>query len=181
MKRHVLPLLALLALPAGLLAGCGGGSVAGSGSTTTGGTAAATQPASTSSTSKTSTTSRSAATGTTRHAPARVSRHAFAAAQITPPAASSLARTGQLVLPVATGGPGRVSAFAQAQIAGAGIVHVATARPVTATRAGIVRLTLVLTPLARRQLAAGRSVDAFVAIHFSRNDVIQREEIVLRP
>lgn len=178
MRRHPLPLLALLALPLGLLAGCGGSS---SGTTaTTAATAAATQPATTSGTSSTATT-RTAAATTTRTAPARPSPHAFAAARITRPAASALARTGQLVLPVATGGPGRITAFAQAELPGAGIVHVANARPAVATRAGVVDLTLTLTPLARRQLAAGRSIDAFVAVQFSRNGTIEREEVLLRP
>jgi len=181
MRRQALPLVALLALPAALVGGCGGGAI---GSSTTGATAAATQPATqpakTSSTTKTSAT-RTAAAGTARRAPARASPHAFAAGQITSPAASALAHSGAIVLPVATGGPGRITAFGQAEIPNVGIIHVATARPATATRAGIVDLTLALTPLARRQLAAGRSIDMFVAVQFSRNDVMQREEVVLRP
>jgi hypothetical protein len=39
----------------------------------------------------------------------------------------------------------------------------------------------VLTPLARRQLAAGRSIDMFVGVSFSKGEVIQRMEVHLKP
>ncbi len=181
MKRHPLPLLALLALPFGMLAGCGGGSVGGStsaGSSATSTTGQA-QHAATSGTTSAKTTGRGAATRAARAA--RPSPHAFAAARITPAAATALSKQGALILPVATGGPGKVTAFGQAEIPGKGIVHVATARPQVLRRAGIVRLTLVLTPLARAQLAAGRPIDMFVAVGFSKGRVFDREEVHLKP
>lgn len=177
MRRHFLPLLALVALPAGLLAGCGGGSVGGSSSTSSTGA---------------TTTQRAATSTATTHASGlaqarspvhktKPSPHAFAAAKITPTAASSLSQRGQLVLPVATGGPGTVRAFGQAEIPGKGIIHIAEARPMVVHRAGIVDLTLVLLPVARAQLAAGRPIDMFVAVSFSHGEVLEREEVHLRP
>jgi hypothetical protein len=183
MRRHhipgVIPLLALVALPAGLLAGCGGGSTA-SGHPATTRTVAAAQQTTTSSSATTtrhSSTTRPARTART----AKPSPHAFAAAAITPAAASHLAQSGTLVLPVAVGGPGTVSAFGQAELPSVGIVHVADARPMAVRRAGVVDLTLTLTPAARRRLAAGRSIVTYVAVSFSKGDVFQRMKIVLRP
>jgi hypothetical protein len=181
MRRHLLSLLALAALPAGLLAGCGGGSVAAG--TSTSSTAATTAQQAARSTTTTTRARASRATTRARSPPAKpkVSPHAFAAATITPAAASSLSQRGQLVLPVATGGPGTVRAFGQAEIPGKGIIHVAEARPTVVHRAGIVNLTLVLLPVARAQLAAGRPIDMFVAVSFSHGEVFQREEVHLKP
>lgn len=178
MRRHLLPLLALVLLPAGVVAGCGGGSVGG-GTAATSTTAASTHAAA-SSTSAGHGSAKTTAAKAAKRKP-RPSPHAFAAATITPAAASQLSRRGQLVLPVATGGPGTVRAFGQAQIPGKGIVHVAEARPQVVARAGVVDLTLTLTPLAKAQLAAGRGIDMFVAVSFSKGDVFQREEIHLKP
>src|SRR6185312_14088581 len=102
MRRHLLPLLALVALPAGLVAGCGGGSVGGGSSASSTGAATTTHAATPTTKTHASTTTRAA---TTRAKP-KPSPHAFAAAKITPAAATSLTKRGQLVLPVATGGPG---------------------------------------------------------------------------
>lgn len=178
MRRHLLPLLALVLLPAGVVAGCGGGSVGG-GTAASSTTASATHAAATSTTAGHGSAKKAAArSAATKRKP---SPHAFAAARITPAAASQLSKRGQLVLPVATGGPGTVRAFGQALIPGKGIVHVAEARPQVVTRAGVVDLTLTLTPLARAQLAAGRGIDMFVAVSFSKGAVFQREEIHLKP
>lgn len=179
MRRKLLPLLALIALLAGLLAGCGGGSVGG-------GTPAASTAASAAHATKTTATgshgsTKGTATSTSAKRKPKPSPHAFAAATITPAAASQLSKRGQLVLPVATGGPGTVRAFGQAQIPGKGIVHVADATPQVVKKAGVVDLTLTLTPLARAQLAAGRGIDMFVAVSFSKGDVFQREEVHLKP
>jgi len=177
MRRHLLPLLALAALPAGLLAGCGGGSVGGAPSTSSTG-AATTQHAATSTTATHASRLPQARSPVHRTKP---SPHAFAAAKITPAAASSLSQRGQLVLPVATGGPGTVRAFGQAEIPGKGIVHIAAAQPMVVRRAGIVDLRLVLLPIARAQLAAGRPIDMFVAVSFSHGQVFEREEVHLKP
>lgn len=183
MRRHhipaAIPLLALIALPAGLLAGCGGGSTATGPATSASAGATVAQHTTASTTSKKAhtTATQSRTTGTT----AKPSPHAFASAVITPAASSQLATRGALILPVAVGGPGKVSAFGQAEIPGVGIVHIADARAVMAPRAGIVDLKLVLTPVARRQLAAGRSIVTYVAVSFSKGQVIQRTRIVLRP
>ncbi|HXE44534.1 MAG TPA: hypothetical protein VN635_04990 [Conexibacter sp.] len=179
MRRHLLPLFAVAALPAGLVAGCGGGSVGGSASTNSTGAATA-QHAATSSTTAHAGTSRTARARSTP-AKSKPSPHAFAAAKITPAAASSLSQRGQLVLPVATGGPGTVRAFGQAEIPGKGIIHIAEAKPVVSHRAGIVDLTLVLSHVARAQLAAKRPIDMFVAVSFSHGEVFEREEVHLRP
>lgn len=183
MRRHhipaAIPLLALVALPAGLLAGCGGGSTATGPATSASAAGTTAQHATATTTSKAprTTTTQPRTTRTT----AKPAPHAFASAVITPAASSQLATRGALVLPVAVGGPGKVSAFGQAEIPRVGIVHVADARPVMAARAGIVNLKLTLTPVARAQLAAGRSIVAYVAVSFSKGQVIQRTRIVLRP
>lgn len=182
MTRHSFPLLALLALPFALLAGCGGGSVGGSTSSSTAASTSTTAQHAASSSTAAAKKQRGGARTTARAArPARPSPHAFAAARITPAAATALAKQGAIILPVATGGPGKVTAFGQAEIPGKGIIHVATARPQVLRRAGIVRLTLVLTPLARAQLAAGRPIDMFVAVGFSKGLVFDREEVHLTP
>ncbi len=184
MRRHhipaVIPLLALVALPAGLLAGCGGGSTATGRATSASAAGTTAQHAATTATPKASHTTATQPPRTTKTT-AKPSPHAFAPAVITPAASTHLAKSGTLVLPVAVGGPGKVSAFGQAEIPRVGIVHVADARPVVATRAGIVDLKLVLTPVARAQLAAGRSIVTYVAVSFSKGQVMQREQIVLRP
>jgi len=183
MRRHhipaAIPLLVLVALPAGLLAGCGGGSTSTGPATSASAAGTTAQHAATTTTPKAGTTAThpSGTTATT----AKPSPHAFASAVITPAASSQLATRGALVLPVAVGGPGTVSAFGQAEIPRVGIVHVADAKPVVAPRAGIVDLKLVLTPVARQQLAAGRSIVTYVAVSFSKGQVIQRTRIVLRP
>lgn len=180
MRRHLLPLLALAVLPAGVVAGCGGGSVGG-GTAATSTTASSTHAAATSTTAGHGSAKKAAPRSAATKRKPKPSPHAFAAATITPAAASQLSKRGQLVLPVATGGPGTVRAFGQALISGKGIVHVAEARPQVVTRAGVVDLTLTLTPLARAQLAAGRGIDMFVAVSFSKGEVFQREEIHLKP
>ena len=183
MRRHhipaAIPLLVLVALPAGLLAGCGGGSTSTGPATSASAAGTTAQHAATTTTPKAGTTAThpSGTTATT----AKPSPHAFASAVITPAASSQLATRGALVLPVAVGGPGTVSAFGQAEIPRVGIVHVADAKPVVAPRAGIVDLKLVLTPVARQQLSAGRSIVTYVAVSFSKGQVIQRTRIVLRP
>ncbi len=184
MRRHhipaVIPLLALVALPAGLLAGCGGGSTATGPATSASAAGTTAQHTTASTTPKTSGTTATQPQRTTKTT-ARPSPHAFASAVITPAASTHLAKSGALVLPVAVGGPGKVSAFGQAEIPRVGIVHVADAKPVVAARAGIVDLKLVLTPVAREQLAAGRSMVTYVAVSFSKGQVMQRTRIVLRP
>lgn len=180
MRRHLLPLLALIALPAGVVAGCGGGNVGGSASATST-TTSATHAATTASGAHGSAKAAARSAAAKRKTRPKPSPHAFAAATITPTAASQLSKRGQLVLPVATGGPGTVTAFGQAQIAGKGIVHVADATPQAVRKAGVVDLTLTLTPLARAQLAAGRGIDMFVAVSFSKGSVFQREEVHLKP
>lgn len=195
MRRHRTPpvplLLALVALPAGLLAGCGGGSIGGK---TTGATTTATTASTTATTSTTTTTAkRSATTATTPTTPAQAAtaamnaetttrpKHRFAAAPITHKAVSQLERRGSIVIPVAVGGPGKVTAFGQAEIPGKGIVHVAEAAPKTVARAGLVKLTFTLLPVARAQLAAGRSILMYVAVGFSKGEVFQRIPVRLRP
>ncbi len=184
MRRHhipaAIPLLVLVVLPAGLVAGCGGGSTAtgpATAASAAGTTARHTTAATTPKASHTTATQPPRTTKTT----AKPSPHAFASAVITPAASSQLATRGALVLPVAVGGPGTVTAFGQAEIPRVGIVHVADARPVVAARAGVVDLKLTLTPVARAQLAAGRSIVTYVAVSFSKGSVIQRTQIVLRP
>ena len=185
MRRHhipaVIPLLALVALPAGLLAGCGGGSTATGPATSASSAATTTQHTTTATTTPKTTGTTATQPPRTTKTTAKPSPHAFASAVITPAASTHLAKSGTLVLPVAVGGPGKVSAFGQAEIPRVGIVHVADAKPVVAKRAGIVDLKLVLTPVARAQLAAGRSIVTYVAVSFSKGQVMQRSRIVLRP
>jgi len=194
MRRHRTPpaalLLALLALPVAVLAGCGGGSIGGrtTGATTTVAPATASTMSST-----TTTVPRPATTPTTATTPAQAAtammnaetttrpKHRFAAAPITRKAVSRLEQRGSIVIPVAVGGPGKVTAFGQAEIPGKGIVHVAEAAPRTVARAGVVKLTFTLLPVARQQLAAGRSVLMYVAVGFSKGDAFQRIPVRLRP
>ena len=193
MRRHCTPpaalVLALLALPAGLLASCGGGSIGGK---TTGATTTATA-ATTTATATSTTTTQAATTATTPTTPAQAAtaamnaetttrtKHRFAAAPITRKAVSQLERHGSITIPVAVGGPGKVTAFGQAEIPGKGIVHVAEAAPQTVARAGVVKLTLTLLPVGRQQLAAGRGILMYVAVGFSKGDVFQRIPVRLRP
>jgi hypothetical protein len=188
MRRHSTPpallLLTLAALPCGLVAGCGG---SGSTSTTAATGAAATTAAAATAASATRraattpATPRSAASAALAAQAYTPPRRRFAAAPIGAAAVSQLARTGSIRVPVAVGGPGRVSAFGQAQIPQHGILHVAEAAPRTAGRAGTVTLTLRLTPLARAQLAAHRSILMYLAISFSKGEVIQRMPVRLKP
>lgn len=190
MRRHRIPPAALLlALPVALLAGCGGGSIGGktTGATTT---TAATASATTSATTTAKQSPTPAATPTTPEQAAAAAmntetttrpKHRFAAAPITRKAVSQLERRGSIVIPVAVGGPGKVTAFGQAEIPGKGIVHVAEAAPKTVASAGVVKLRFTLLPVARQQLAAGRSILMYVAVGFSRGDVFQRIPVRLRP
>lgn len=196
MRRHLAPpaplLLALLALPLGLIAGCGGGSIGGKTGTT--GTAAATATTTATTTTSPAGTQRARTTTATtprtgvgaavaamnadRYTPPK---HRFAAAPITHTQVSQLEKRGSIVIPVVVGGPGRVSAFGQAEIPGKGIIHVAEAAPQTVARGGVVKLTFTLSPVARQQLAAGRGILMYVAVLFSKGEVIQRIPVHLRP
>lgn len=168
---HLQAWLALVALVALAVAGCGGSSP-GTGATTTN---APTQGATTPGSSTTSTTASGARTAR------KPSPHAFAAAPITSAGAAQLVKTGRISLPVAVGGPGTVSAFGQAALPGNGVVRVAQGSTVVSGKAGTVNLTLALTPLARAQLAAGRSILMYVGVSFSKGDVVQRLEVLLKP
>jgi hypothetical protein len=188
MTRHRFPLIALfaclLAPSIGLIAGCGSSA---SSDTTA---ATSTTPASQTQTAVTSSTTPRTAKPATPAATAKAvlsnqvhtpPTHRFIAAPINQAGASQLARTGTIVVPVAVGGPGTISGFGQAEIPRKGILHVAEAAPKHVRAAGIVDLTYKLTPLARAQLAAGKSIDMFVAVSFSKGEVIQRMEVHLKP
>jgi hypothetical protein len=196
MKRHRTPptflLLALVALPLLLLAGCGGSASSGTAATTGGPatTTATTTSAATATATKTRHARRSPALSRAQRAVLRATvraqlytrpRRRFLAAPISHAAASRLARSGAVVVPVAVGGPGTVSAFGQAQLPGQGVVRVAEAAPRTARAAGRVKLTLALTPEARARLAAGRGLLMYVAVRFSKGTVIERMPVRLAP
>jgi hypothetical protein len=193
MRRHPIPqvlsLIALVALACGLVAGCGGGNI-GAGASSSSASTTATRPAG--SATATAPAARSMARRSGRSRASAVSaalsyqvhtppNRRFVAAPIGSSAASQLVKHGAIVVPVAVGGPGKVSAFGQAQIAGRGIVHVAQAAPKTVRGVGIVDLKLRLTPLARAQLAAGRGILMYVAVAFSKGQVIQRLRVPLKP
>ena len=97
------------------------------------------------------------------------------------PSAPVLSKTGAVTIPVALGGPGRLTAFGQAELPHAGIVKVAHAAPVTAPGRGVVHLDLRLTSRARHYLAAGHSLVMYVAIYFSKTGEGQNIPVPLRP
>ena len=94
---------------------------------------------------------------------------------------SRLLRTGAVAIPVALGGPGRLTAFGQAELPHIGIGKVAHAAPLTATARGVVHLDLRLTPRAGHYLAAGHSFVMYVAIYFSKTGEGQNIPVPLTP
>jgi hypothetical protein len=187
----VLPLLALVVLAAGLAAGCGGGNT-GSGTVASGATTAtATAPPTTAGTTAATTAPKTTATtraSATSRAVAALSSQAytpvkrrFAAAPLGSSAGSRLVKRGTIPITVAVGGPGRVSAFGQAQLPDKRIVHVAESDARVLKRAGVARLTLRLAPIARQTLAAGHRLVMYVAVRFSKGEVIQRLTVPLNP
>lgn len=188
MRRHSPSLLLSSALVAALAAGCGGGST-GSGTVASGTSTAATATTTTATTPTTATT-RTATTPATPAARAAAvlssqantpPKRRFAAAPISSAAASQLAKGRTIVVPVVVGGPGKISAFGQAQLANGRIEHVAEAAPKVVHGAGTVTLQLRLKPVALQQLAAGKRMVMYVAVRFSKGEVIDRLTVPLNP
>jgi hypothetical protein len=159
------PILALFALAALALAGCGGGA------------------------GKTTTTTTAARRGGERRDSSRQAQPPssslpyeqhllpFHAAPLDAAQRRQLASTGETEIPVRLKKPGSLSAFGQAQL-GLSIVRVANAAPVE-SGGGTANLDLRLTPRARRFLAKGHSMLMYVAIRFSGSRIRQQLTVPL--